>query len=423
MRFIHAADIHLDSPLRGLSRYEGAPEETLRGATRRAFVNLVDKAIRLKVDLLLLAGDLYDGDWPDYNTGLFFTTQMTRLNQAGIPVVAICGNHDAQSKITRGLKLPSNVTMLSVDEPETVHFEEHQVAIHGQGFKTPVMWEDLTENYPQAQPGFFNIGLLHTGLEGRPGHATYAPCTLDGLKSLGYDYWALGHIHQREILCEEPYVVYPGNLQGRHARETGSKGATLVTLVDGQLESLEHLTLDVVRWERLEVDISQAQSADEVLQSLGERLQEETASLDDRVLAARIITVGSGPAHAEFVGRREYWINEIRNLAVQVGHESIWVEKVKFKSSTAADLEELASQHDAFSSLLDGLELLSGDEERLKAIGEDLFSELERKLPLAWKDPEAGGIAPTSIESLREALGDVGHILAVQLSQNAEQSR
>ena len=141
------------------------------------------------------------------------------------------------------------------------------------------------------------------------------------------------------------------------------------------------------------------------------------------MLAARIITVGSGPAHAEFVGRREYWINEIRNLAVQVGHESIWVEKVKFKSSTAADLEELASQHDAFSSLLDGLELLSGDEERLKAIGEDLFSELERKLPLAWKDPEAGGIAPTSIESLREALGDVGHILAVQLSQNAEQSR
>ena len=142
MRFIHAADIHLDSPLRGLSRYEGAPEETLRGATRRAFVNLVDKAIRLKVDLLLLAGDLYDGDWPDYNTGLFFTTQMTRLNQAGIPVVAICGNHDAQSKITRGLKLPSNVTMLSVDEPETVHFEEHQVAIHGQGFKD---WAPITE--------------------------------------------------------------------------------------------------------------------------------------------------------------------------------------------------------------------------------------------------------------------------------------
>ena len=118
-------------------------------------------------------------------------------------------------------------------------------------------------------------------------------------------------------------MVYPGNLQGRHARETGSKGATLVTLLDGELESLEHLTLDVVRWSRLEIDISQSQSADEVLQSLGARLQEESESLGDRVLAARIITVGSGPAHAELVGRREYWINEIRNLAVQIDHESI----------------------------------------------------------------------------------------------------
>ena len=422
MRFLHAADIHLDSPLRGLSRYEGAPEETLRGATRRALVNLVDRALKLKVDFLLLAGDLYDGDWPDYNTGLFFTAQMARLNQADIPVVAICGNHDAQSKITRGLKLPSNVTILSVEEPETVLFEGCQTAIHGQGFKTQAVWDDLTQNYPTARAGYFNIGLLHTGLEGRPGHASYAPCTLDGLKSLGYDYWALGHIHQREILSEEPHIVYCGNIQGRHARETGPKGATLVTVSDGQVDSLEHIPLDVVRWERLEVDISHSESADEVLQLVGERLQEALQSLDDHILAVRIITVGRGPAHAEFVGRRDHWVNEIRNLGIQIGQESIWVEKVKFKSTTAADLEDLASQHDAFSSLLEGLEQLAGDEDKLKTLGEELFGELERKLPLAWRDGEAGGLSPTSLESLKEALGDVGHILAVKLSEKAGQS-
>ncbi|MFA5507681.1 MAG: DNA repair exonuclease [Vulcanimicrobiota bacterium] len=423
MRFLHAADLHLDSPLRGLSRYHGAPEETLRGATRRALINLVDEALKLQVDFLLLAGDLYDGDWPDYNTGLFFTAQMARLNHAGIPVVAICGNHDAQSKITKGLRLPPNVRMLSVEKPETVTFEEIQVAVHGQGFKSPAVWDDLTTGYPNAHPGAFNIGLLHTGLEGRPGHASYAPCTLDGLKRLGYHYWALGHIHQREILCQDPYVVYPGNLQGRHARETGSKGATLVTVCDGVVETLQHLALDVVRWTQIEIDITALRSTEEVLRAAERALQEELEQLGGLTLAARILTTGHGPTHAELIGHREYWVNEMRNLGVQMGQESVWVEKVQFRSNAALDLEKVASQHDAFSSLLDGLRDLSSDEEQLRILGEELFSELERKLPLPWKNPETGGLSPASLVAVKEALGDVGHILATHLSECGENLR
>jgi DNA repair exonuclease SbcCD nuclease subunit len=422
MRFLHAADIHLDSPLRGLSRYEGAPVEALRGATRQAFIRLVDQAIKQKIDFMLIAGDLYDGDWPDYNTGLFFSKQMARLNQSDIPVVMICGNHDAESKITRGLRLPKNVTMLSVDRPETHLFDHLRVAVHGQGFKTPAVWEDLTEKYPAHHQGYFNIGMLHTGLEGRQGHASYAPCTLDGLKSLGYDYWALGHIHQREILCEDPYVVFPGNLQGRHAKETGSKGATLVTLSDGVVTSLDHLSLDVVRWTRLEVDISQAKTAEEVVQNTGRLLQEALDQLEGQILAARIITTGSGSAHAQLSGEREYWTNEIRNLALQLGSDSVWVEKVKFASQTATDLKEMASQHDAFASLLDGLESLSSDEKQLGLLGDQLFAELERKLPLEWKNAESGGLSPTSVQAVQEALGDVAHILATQLSRYTERS-
>jgi exonuclease SbcD len=420
MRFLHAADIHLDSPLRGLSRYEGAPVDALRGATRQAFVKLVDEALSREVDFLLIAGDLYDGDWRDYNTGLFFSKQMARLNQADIPVVMICGNHDAESKITRGLRLPKNVTMLSVDQPETHLLEHLEVAIHGQGFKTPAVWEDLTENYPARHSSFLNIGMLHTGLEGRADHACYAPCTLDGLRSLGYDYWALGHIHQREVLCEDPYVVFCGNLQGRHARETGSKGATLVTVADGIVTSLEHLCLDVVRWERLEVDISQVESADEVVQEVGKALQSVLEQLEGQVLAARIITTGSSPAHAALIGERDYWTNEIRNLALQLGPDTIWIEKVEFASRLAANLQEMAEQHDAFASLLIGLEDLSSDEERLKLLGEKLFSKLEQKLPLEWRDPESGGLSPTSLEAVKNALADVAPILASRLSERGE---
>src|SRR5690349_16787907 len=100
-KFLHAADVHLDSPLKGLARYEGAPADEIRGATRRAFDNLVELAIQEEAAFLLLAGDLYDGDWKDYNTGLFFVSRMRRLEEAGIPVFLISGNHDAASQITR----------------------------------------------------------------------------------------------------------------------------------------------------------------------------------------------------------------------------------------------------------------------------------------------------------------------------------
>ncbi|HEX6862914.1 MAG TPA: DNA repair exonuclease, partial [Thermoanaerobaculia bacterium] len=189
-KFLHAADVHLDSPLKGLERYEGAPADEIRGATRRAFDNLVDLAIEEEAAFLLLAGDLYDGDWKDYNTGLFFVSRMRRLEEAGIPVFLISGNHDAASQITRVLRPPGNVKVLATKRPETILLDGLEVAIHGQGFASQSVSEDLAAAYPDAVPQLFNVGLLHTSLDGRPGHASYAPCTLPGLRSKGYQYWA-----------------------------------------------------------------------------------------------------------------------------------------------------------------------------------------------------------------------------------------
>jgi DNA repair exonuclease SbcCD nuclease subunit len=214
-KFIHAADIHLDSPLKGLEVYEGAPVEEIRNATRRALVGMIELAIDEAVDFVIIAGDVYDGDWHDYNTGLFFVKQATRLLEAGIPLYLIAGNHDAVNRMTRSLKLPENVKRFDHDCPETVALDNLGVAIHGQSFAEAAMFDDLSCVYPKALAGMFNIGVLHTSATGYDGHDRYAPCTIGGLCTKNYDYWALGHIHKREMLSSDPPIGFCGNLQGR----------------------------------------------------------------------------------------------------------------------------------------------------------------------------------------------------------------
>jgi DNA repair exonuclease SbcCD nuclease subunit len=295
MKFVHAADLHLDSPLCGLVRYEGAPLGAMRGATRRAFENLIDLCLEERAAFLLLAGDIYDGNWKDYSTGLFFAAQLSRLRAADIPVVLIRGNHDAASQITKHLRLPPHVHELSVKAPESFEIPNVGVWVHGQGFSTRAVTDDLAAGYPEARRGTFNIGLLHTSAGGREGHENYAPCRLETLVGKGYDYWALGHVHRREVLAEAPYVVFPGNLQGRHARETGPKGATLVTVSDGRIESVEHRALDVVRWTIVEVDVSRAADGHDVVDLASESIARALAESGPITVAARLRIVGSTP--------------------------------------------------------------------------------------------------------------------------------
>jgi len=296
VKLVHAADIHLDSPMRGLAAYDGAPERELRGATREALRNLVDLCIGERADALLIAGDLYDGDWQDYGTGAFFAREAARLREAGIPVVLIRGNHDAASRITRSLRLPDNVRELPVDRPGTVAFDDLGLAVHGQGYAKREVLEDLSAGYPRPVPGMVNVGLLHTSADGREGHAPYAPCKVGRLAEHGYDYWALGHVHQRELLHADPPILFSGCLQGRHARETGPKGATIVSF-NGRRPTLEERALDVVRWEVLEIDAGPLGDLDEVLDAIERSLRDAVEGADGRLLAARIRVTGATTAH------------------------------------------------------------------------------------------------------------------------------
>jgi DNA repair exonuclease SbcCD nuclease subunit len=336
VKLVHAADIHLDSPLIGLSRYEGAPVERIREATRRAFVGLVELCLQQNAELLLLAGDLYDGSWKDYSTGLFFAAEMSRLREAGVQVVWIRGNHDAASQITQRLKLPDNVRELSFKKPDSALYEDLGLAVHGQGFASREVVDNIALAYQDPLPGLVNIGLLHTSVSGREGHEPYAPCRLEELVHKGYDYWALGHVHAREVLSSDPFVVFSGNLQGRHARETGEKGATLIEIDAGRVASAKPVICDVVRWAVCHVDISDCERADDVLEAVRCEIERQIERAEDRLLAARVVIEGSTRAHVALGDDPERWLHDVRAVATDAAYGDVWIEKVVFKTSRSA---------------------------------------------------------------------------------------
>ncbi len=400
LRFIHAADLHLDSPLRGLSAYETAPLDRIRGATRQAFSKLVDATIGRRAAFLVLAGDVWDGDWPDIGTGLFFAGEMGRLERAGIRVFLIRGNHDAESRVTKAVSFPHNVHVFSPERPESVLLDELGTALHGQSFARPDVTENLALDYPAAVADRINIGLLHTALEGNANHAHYAPCRLTELQAKGYDYWALGHVHEHAVLAPGPSgadggtIAYPGVLQGRHVRETGAKGALLVEVGDGGV-SLERLILDVVRWHVAEVDISACESPGDVARSLGDALrglvEQADASLDERLLAVRLILAGRSALHGALSLEGARLREEALAQAAAITTDGLFIEKIQLATQPAVAAEALARRHDAIADLLAVLEQAGLDQALTGELGAhltDLLKHVPAEVQQALRDSD-----------------------------------
>ncbi|MDE3719939.1 DNA repair exonuclease [Nocardiopsis sp. N85] len=413
MKLLHAADLHIDSPLRGLDRYPGAPAEHLRNATRTAVDNLVDLALEEGVTAVLLAGDIYDGSWRDVNTGLYFTKQMRRLREADIRVFMISGNHDAENKMTMKLTLPDNVHLFPSEKAGSSVHEDLGLAVHGQSFAQAKVTDDLAAGYRPAAPGLFNVGLLHTSLNGRPGHDRYAPCNLEQLVDHGYDYWALGHIHKREVVHGDGvHVVFPGNTQGRHAGETGDKGCTLIT-VDGAgaVEGLEHRDLDTAaRWHEVRVDMTGALDLDDACHLVERDLQRRVTdhAVDGRVDAVRVVAVGAGEAHSALLTRREEFTAEVRGLSQD--YPSVWIEKVRV--DTSRPRERVASEQFAglVADVREEAARLADDPERVREVlaGAGLRGRLPAEVRTSfeedgWAERMAGGAADLLVAMLEES--------------------
>lgn len=419
-KFIHCADIHLDSPLRGLDRYEGAPVDEIRLATRRALENMVALARTEKADFVLIAGDLFDGDWRDYNTGLFFTHQMAVLRESGTRVVIIAGNHDADNKMSRSLRWPDNVKVLASREPESYRMDDIGVVVHGQSFATATVTEDLSQSYPLPLPGMFNIGLLHTCLTGREGHEPYAPCTLAALSAKGYDYWALGHVHTREVLCEQPPVVFPGNLQGRHIRETGPKGCMLVS-VDGRgSASLQFEALDVLRWALCKVDATDVTSPESLLDRFASEGLKTVKESQGRPVAMRVEFVGATPLHEKIKNDVTRWTSQVRAAAIECGGGQIWVEKVKFGTAAPARRSVPEEIQGPLAELSGLVRELRDDPASLAELSGQL-ADLRSKLPVELKD-RRDGLALDDVQYLAGVLEEAESLLVGRLLSGGKKS-
>lgn len=403
MKFIHAADLHVDSPLRGLDGYEGAPVQRLRGATRHALIALVDLAIEQEVDFVILAGDIYDGNWADFRTGLFFRDQMVRMTREGIRVYIVKGNHDAESQITKQLPPVEGVHTFKSTSAETFTIEELGVALHGRSFPNRAVPEDLVEHYPAAYPNMFNIGVLHTSLNGRGGHDTYAPTTVEALCAKGYDYFALGHVHAREIVREaDPRIVYPGNVQGRHAKEIGPKGCELVTVSGGIINSVQFVPLDVVRWHQLHLDASGAADVNALRQRFMTAVAELVAGERERLHALRVIVSGQTELH-----RAEAEQPGTIAAAIQAGTQDfedadLWIEQVQLDLRSPLDRGVASTRTDAIGEVVRLVDEIASNDEHLRAWTQAQLDGLG-PLPPGLSDCDPSALHP---EVLRALLAD-----------------
>jgi len=407
-RFLHAADLHLDSPLRGLAR-RGEVGNLFVDASRRALEGLVATAINEKVAFVVIAGDIFDGDWRDYATGQFFVRQMGRLAREGIRVFAVRGNHDAESVITRTLPVTAGYHVFGARSVETVRIEEFGVALHGRSFANRHVQENVALTYPPAVPGWFNIGVLHTSLDGREGHGDYAPCSVDDLRQLGYDYWALGHVHERELVADDPPILFPGNLQGRHAREAGPKGATLITVQQGRVVEMRPLTLDAARFDHVRLDVTGISDRGALLEQLRRAFADAYDRAENRPLALRVTLFGESALHDTLVRTVEQTHEDLQALAWESG-DDLLIEKLVNLTVPLSDMDQ--------PIVVPGLDSILAEaaaDPILRGAISDALAELRRRAPV--EALESAGLADGS-DTIERALGTASALIRAELSND-----
>jgi DNA repair protein SbcD/Mre11 len=403
LQFIHTADAHLDRCLRGLTLYgDSAPE--LMTSTRTAFTRLVDAAIERRVAFMIIAGDLYDTDWNDFQTGYFFIGEMARLRKVGIRVVLLYGNHDAEQDMTRKLTLPDNVLRFDSSKPHSIRLDDLKVVLHGQSFRRAETTDNLAAGYPPPVPGWVNIGVLHTALQGRPPHSPYAPCSLDELKRKGYPYWALGHVHRFEILSEDPWIVFPGNLQGLHVNEPGARGAVVVPIEEGVVGQPQRLCVDVLRWATVEVDVAGAVSIDQVAPLVGQALRNIVGEAEGRYVCCRLILTGRTAAHGELFARGQQLAAEVRAQAIAAAPDTLVIEKIRVETQPLLSPGEIAARCDAVAELQNYFDGAPADPAFLESLKSDL-DVLMSKLP-----PDLADHDLPAVEFVRE--GRIAELIA-----------
>ena len=303
-RFIHCSDLHIDSPFKGLTSQTPALAGALRDSTFKAFQNIARIASQEKVDAVLIAGDVFDGADRSLQAQLKFRRILKELSDQEIKSFIVHGNHDPLNSWAHTLEWPEHVTIFPGNKVQRfpINKEGKNIAwIYGISFPQKEVTDNLALKFRKDVDEGFSIGILHTNVGQLPGHDNYAPCSIDDLVSRNFDYWALGHIHEHKILREsDPAIVYSGNTQARHLRETGQKGCCLVTLAADRPPEIRFIATDVISYRSSTVDLQNAENMNDVVREIQvqcEELAKETIPREG--LVANLTLTGRTPIHKE----------------------------------------------------------------------------------------------------------------------------
>ena len=378
LRFVHAADLHLDSPFRGIRTQ--APEnvaETLHRATFDAFENIINLCIREQVDALLVAGDVYDGADRSLRAQLKFVDGLKQLDSAGIRSFICHGNHDPLDGWEARLDLPAGCVRFGPDVTAEPVFpdEPERATVYGISYPQREVRENLSPLFHQAISGSgFKVGLLHANVGGDPNHDSYSPCSVADLEIASIDYWALGHVHTRQVLkAQGPAVVYPGNPQGRHPAETGARGVYLVEVEDSGPPRLEFHAVDVVRWETLSLDIAGLETEQALIDAIGDRAESVLEASDGRPVVFRLALTGRGTMHRWL--RREGTVDDLLeqlNSRYANSHPWLWCERIQLDTASPVDREQVARREDFTGDLARLCTELQGNPDGLAELGKSL---------------------------------------------------
>ena len=399
--FIHTADLHLDSPFSGLRQVDGTVASLIKDATFKAFDNVVDLALRHKVDFLLVAGDVYDGSDRSLRAQLKFTDGLKKLAEAGVRSFVCHGNHDPLDGWSAALNWPEGVHIFgSVLESVPLALGgEDVVVVHGISYPTVQIDEVFGKDFQRQGPYPFQIGLFHCSVGSDPAHETYAPRTMEELVSADLDYWALGHVHTYRLLKEgDPFIAYPGNTQGLHIREIGPRGCLLVQ-VDGQgTINARFEPVDAVRWFSIDIQINDLETEGDLIEAMERTCDEIRHEAQGRPAIARITIVGRGLLHP--VLRRPQVVGDLMERLRETGLEStppLWIEGIQVQTSTPIDLDARRNSADFLGEVL---RLIENSRQNPTGL-EEMISELyhDRRLRRFLEMPAQ--------EELVEVLGEV----------------